>query len=403
MSYTPNIESRIIIKRAEQFNTVLRSDVTYHIDGSIDMGTISIKLPNDGPLSITAGGFFVSKLYSTEDNYTMFANPDSGNPSDFNIEGVELSVSGANSKLFDVDNDGNNASFEFINCNIGSFSRLTTSFGNVDNYRQVRFLGCGFINYSDGLTFNGTFAGGLAVTDSILLSAQAGSSLFKEGLALSIQGRSISNVNASSGSNASNIIVWDFQESNIQNDSGFQLDGASFTNLTDPIPNLSETSTKSFFKDCVNIKNTRAGFEAEFTAQVLTPLTVNTEAKVLGTTVISNNTWWSQTANNEWTYNSDQLRTFRVTVNVVVDAGPNDELAVIVRQWDNSASAYVQLKYKLRTVNNVGGGLDIQDYNFVTSGVFEINDRIELWMENTTDGTDATVQISSDIFVDVIL
>lgn len=400
MTYTPKLNNRIIVTTAAQLSWTLSSSIEYLVDWEINMGTTEINIPANW-ITITGLWFNISKLYSEENNYTMFdwAWVDW----DVAIQGLELSVWGTLSKIFNVDNEWNNNAMEFIDCNIWSFARLTTSFGDITEYRQVRFAWCWFINYSDWFTLNNTFSWWLAVTDSIILSSQSGSSLFKEGTSLVLQGSSTSNINAWSGLNALNTIVWDFQPSNIQDDGGFTLDWARFWSLTNPLPNFPETSTKAFFRDCVGITNTRPWFETEFTAEVTTPLTEDILAKALWTTVTTNSIWWGQTGNNEVTYLSTLKKDFKVTWNITLDWGANDNLSIVIRKWDNSESSYVDLKTKTQNVSNIIWWSDVAIFTVITRWEFEINDRIELWIRNNDDNTDATVvQSVSELFVEVI-
>lgn len=399
MSYTPNIENRIIVKRAEQLDTTLRSDVVYYIDGLIDMGTIEIVVPSGG-LFLTGVDYFKSGLYSTADNYTMFKTAVGIPTSNIRIQELNFWASGVNSKLFDLDGTGNFGAIEFNSCNLGDFTGTTTEIGELTGFRQFRTNDSGFFLVQDGLTFSGTWAGGFRIGDSIALSTAANVTLFKEGTSLLFQGRCISDINASSLNNTT--IIFGFQESNFQEDGAFQLNGASF-NRDAPAVTMSENSTKAFFKDCVGIRNTRPGFEMEFTTPVLTPLTVNTPTKILGTTTTTNNTWWTQTDNNEITYDSNLVRDFEVIIPLEIDGGANDELALELRRWDDSLGSFEIIKTKVRNVSNLIGGLDKAIYNLVaTVRDVEKNDFLTLYKENRTDGTDATTLVGSEMICKVI-
>lgn len=389
------IDKTVVVKTASQLAGELQSDVVYFIDGMIDMGSTQIVVPSGG-LNLQGASFFVSGLYSTENSYTMFTN--SGTSGNFSAENLELSVSGTSSQLFDLDNNESNGAAELINCNVGSFSRTTTSFGEISSYRQIRFDGCGFFNYSDGLTLSGTMAGGLAVTDSVVISAQSGSALFKEGTSLIINGSSTSNINASSGANAANTIIWDFQESNIGSDGGFVLESARFGNLTDPLPNLSETSTKVKFTDCLGIRNTFIGAVWHVSTEAETVLTADTITKLAGTTTYNQLVYFSGSADNAVQYESTDTRDFVIDGTVVLNGGigfAGNSLTLTVRQWDNSASSYTELETYTKTVPNSIGVAEQLDMAFFAFATLDEDDRIELWITNNGAATNATMTQAS--------
>lgn len=392
------IDNRVIVKQASDFG-VIDSSKQYFIDGLIDMGTTELTIPAGG-IFLAGLDYFLSGLYSTEDNYTMFKTA-SGIPcSNFRAKELNFWASGTGSKLFDLTGDGNGA-IEFNSCNKGDFAGSTTSGGELTSFRQYRTNDTGFFLLQDGFTFNGTWSGGFRIGDSIALATIGTMTLFKEGINLTFGARSISDGNFGSLNNTTT--VFDFREENFLTDGGFQLNGAAFNPVAPAVPNISEASTKAFFKDCVGIQNTRPGYEMEFTNQAVTLLTLNTPTKALGETTTLNAEWWEQTANNEVTYLSTLVKDYKITVNVVVDGGPNDDIAVIVQKLNSAGTVIETLKTKVRNVSNVVGGLDVASYSFVTRGTFNFGEKIRIDLENQTDGTDATMlDNESQIFVEVI-
>jgi hypothetical protein len=398
--WSSNIDTEIIVQQASQLSGVLSSDKVYVIDGVIDLGAVEITVP-EGGLFIRGIDYFVSGLISTADNHTMFKNGAGAYTGNFKMSDIFMTSSGTNSKLFDLDNQQNFGAIEFESCNLGDFSDATTSLGELSNYRQFRTNDCGFFRVQDGLTFSGTWAGGFRINDTIVLSQLAGSTLFKPSVGLTFAGRCISDINAASVDPTT--ITFDFIPSNFLLDGGFQLSSASFAPNSAISVTTDETNIKAFFRDCVEIRNTRAGFNMEWSTETITPLTLDTPTKALGSTTTFNNTWFTQTANNEVTYDSSLSKDARIAVNVTVDGGANDEINLIIRHWDNSASAYIDVKNKVRSIANLVGGLDVASYTFVTRvNDLALNDRIEIWLENTTDSTDATILNGSEINVEIM-
>lgn len=395
MTFTPAIDKRIIIKEAWQLSWTLRSDTEYLIDGEIDLGTNTIAVPSGG-LTMVWLWFNISKLYSTQDNYTMF----NGGGTSWNIalRWMEISASWLNSKLFNINNNWNNGAAEFLDCNIGSFSRLTTSFGNFDNYRQLRFDGCGFINYSDWFTLNWTFNGWVAVTDSIILSSQSWSTLFKEGTSFVMNGSSISNINASSWLNNANSVVWDFQESNIASDEWFVLDSARFGSLVNPLPNLDSGSTKTFFRSCVGIDNTFIWWIWQLTTEAATTIAIGTITKLAWTTTYKALEHFSSNWDNSLVYNSTIQKDFVITWTAVLSWGlwfAWDSVTLTIRKWDDSLSAYENLDEYTKIVPNSVGVAEVLDIAFFSYATLNQNDRIELWVTNNSWAADITLSTSS--------
>ena len=115
----------------------------------------------------------------------------------------------------------------------------------------------------------------------------ASSVAFGEGTTLLFEGSSQSGLNALSVDDTA--IVFDFDEANFSSDWGFNLDGARFKIASghDPIPNISNTSTKRYFKNSRGVENTFPGGRMEFTTQAVTTLTVDTPTKAAGTTTLT--------------------------------------------------------------------------------------------------------------------
>ena len=84
---------------------------------------------------------------------------------------------------------------------------------------------------------------------------------------------------------------------------------------------------------------------------------------------------------------------------ITIDGGPGDVLNCILRKYDNSA-AYVEIGSVTRNVSNLVGGADVAIFVLQYPVTLDVDDRVELWIENTTDGTDATVLEGSYLVVD---
>ena len=251
------------------------------------------------------------------------------------------------------------------------------------------------------MTFGGTWEGGFRINDTIVLSQANNSTLFKPAIGLTFGGRCISDLNAASVDPTT--ITFDFIPANFLLDGGFQLTGASFAPNSSISVTTDETSIKSFFSGCVEIRNTRAGFEMVWTTESATTVTGSADAKASGTTVSSDATWFTQTGNNQITYNSSLTKDLLLNANIVVDGGANDDIKVTIRKWDNISSAYVNVKSRTQSINNLVGNDDLSFFNISTRvNDLKQNDRIELWVANVSDNTSLTIIEGSDLIGEIV-
>ena len=93
----------ILITMASQLAGDLDSSKQYVIDGKIDMILQSIIVPAGG-LNIGGHGFNISNLYSSEPNFTLFVTKAGTYSGDLYLTDLEVAITGAGSKVFDLDN-----------------------------------------------------------------------------------------------------------------------------------------------------------------------------------------------------------------------------------------------------------------------------------------------------------
>lgn len=375
--------------------------VVYTPVGMVDAGDIPLEVGSE-KLLIVGNSYFVSGIYSNEDNYTMFRNASGEFVGNVDIRQCSFYASGANSKLIDLDGTGNSGAIEFSSCNIGDFAGSTTEIGTLTSFRQFKASNCGFFRTQGSLKFAGTWSGGFRITETIVLAQGANTKLFEPVAGLTFAGRCISDINAASVDPTT--ITFDFVPENFLLNGGFQLSSASFAPNSSISVTTDETSTKAFFRDCIEIRNTRPGFESEWTTNTVTPLTSGAPpTKALGATVINNETWFEQISNNEWGYLSSLTKDLNIDVDINVDGSPNVEISVHVMHYDDSASTWLSVKSKTRIISNFIGGADIALFTFKTRiDDFAENDKISIYLENETDGSDATILAGSEIYVEVL-
>lgn len=388
----------IIVKQPSDFGTIDSSKV-YLIDTMIDMTGVEIEIPVGG-LFLRGHDYFVSGLYTTDDNSTLFVNSTGQDAGNVRMTNIEMYCTGTNSKIFDLDNNGNFGAVEFNSCNFGTFAAETTSLGEFAGYRQFRTSDAAFIRVADGFTFSGIMAGGLRLADSIILAPVSGAVLFKEGTSLIFNDSVRSDLNGLSVAPAD--AVFDFVDGNFLLDWGFNLDGARFPIGSNAVPNIPNTSTKRYFRDCRGVQNTFPGGDWTMVTQLATVLTAGTLVQANGNVAYNDLVHFSggPLNTNQLVYDSNVTGDYVVTGNIVVDGGPNDQVDVVIRQFDDSAGTYIDLKTFSRQISNVVGGLDVAYYQIAAPCELDVNDRIEVWLRNNTDNTNATVLNGSFLRVD---
>jgi hypothetical protein len=386
----------VIVKTPEDLKDI-DSTKNYMVDGAIDMGTTQIKVPVDG-ISISGlnGGREVCILYSSEDNYTMFINDDGGFAGNVLAESMTFRTTGTNSKLFDLDNNGFNGSFEFVGVNFGGFgSDFTESLGSLTSYRQIFMEACGFYNVKDGFTLNGSFSG-LVIQNSNTIGTDA-FTLLKEGTSLTFSGSVRSNINFLSVNTSS--VLMDFQESNILLKGGLSLENVR-SGADDALPSITGSSTYARFRNCLGIRNTYVGGQWSVSTGATTVIgSSGTFYKMEGTTSYVDMQWFTSSGNNRFVYDGDQTIEVECKGILSFTGGNNDEMAIKFRKWDNSASAWVDGESFTSTLN--GGASGTRSENLGFNAYFEVDngDYIEVWIANNKDTSNITLDVGGLVSV----
>lgn len=387
MSYIRDIEKEILVRRAEDFGTIDSSKV-YVIDGDVDMGSTSITIPSTG-IQIKGLGTVVSKMRSTQASYDMFVDA-AGDCGDVFISGVDFIVSGAGSQVFNLTNGAGSNTFELSDVNFTSCTKI----GILTDFRQFLAVRGFMLSCTGGWEFAGTWAGGARIS-TFLVRAFTGT-LFKGITGLTFGSRFLSdaNIDIPSGS-----VGYDFaNESMFTNDGDYELLGGELTGAGTLTSGVSNTSVKSKWRDNNGIANTYVGSRWTLTSETATTVSASsTYYKAAGTTTYADETWFSNSTDNAPVLDSSNPIEVICSGALSLTAGNNQDLRVKVRQWDNSASAYVDLE-TMPQVTTSGTG-NAQTVAVIAFATMEENDRIELWVSNESATANITLKENSQFAI----
>ena len=368
----------------------------YFIDGVIDVGSTSIDVPDTG-LSLVGYGFDISKMISTEENFTLFNSLDCGNVF---LNSFTIDISGNNSQVFDL---SSGTGFEAIEMNSINFENCT-SLGELTGFRQGLETNTGRFGGTPELTFNNAWAGGYRISTSIALNMNDFTALFKEGNSLTFEGRFIIGLNLNLPTNGA---LTDFSASNITNSESLEIEnsfirrnGVINTSDTTITPNIDEKNLESFWSDNVGVANTQKYIRQQITTEVTTNVSGGAYSVLEGTfTVDSDPSHFDSPSNGQLRLLSGNGK-YQIFGNLIIDGGPNDVIDLrITKSSDDGATWPVVINNVTRVINSLVGGRDVGffEINFLSS--IKENERIRLEVANLTDNTDVTAELDSTLIV----
>ena len=395
------LSNRVVVTQASDLAGVLDSTKEYFLDGVIDMGSQSIEVPDDG-LSIVGYSFDLSKLISSENNYTMLTSPVGGSG---NIIGRDFAfeVTGTSSKVHGITDSNGTHAFEFARVNYNN----CTSLGSITNYRQGLEVGTGRFGGQPELELIGSWAGGYFIDTSIVRGLTDGAyTLFKAGAGFLMSSRFRSNMNVDLPASAS---LFDFSPANFVNPSTLQIDGAIVTrdgvfdstdaNIT---PNIDQTNVTSNWMGNNGMPNTFVGGSIGVTTELETTIAVANTFVDLAATL-----WTSSDLQHFSTPSGSQLkhlgntpREFKVTANFAIDSIAGDDITLRVVRWDDSAATNITVLDQTREINNFVGGRDVAFFNIDINTTLDQNDYIFLQVANVAATNNVTAEADSYYIVE---
>lgn len=227
-SFKDKSKEVVIRSKVDLVNKVLSAEVSYIIDGIINiLPTDSVIVPIGG-LSLSGYGFDVSAIKAIGNNSTIFTNPAEGCGNLF-IQNLSIEASGTGSKVFNLTNSGAvTGGADAIELGVVNFNNCT-SLGTVKNFRQGLWNNVGIFGCKEGITFEGVWSGGFRADLVIVRNfgvAGVGGTLFKAGADLLFKSRFLTDINADfkASGNLSDFIAANFNTTKL-----YQIKAAQVT------------------------------------------------------------------------------------------------------------------------------------------------------------------------------
>lgn len=394
------LASLVPVTKASDLSGILDSTKFYFIDGAVDMGTQSIEIP--------AGGLFlgglnveVSRLFSTEDNHTMFTSPVGGSGS-FLSTFVTFTESGATSQLFNIVGKTGNEAIEFQN----TIFRDCDSLGTVDNYRQGLETITSRFGRTPTLTLKGAWAGGYRATTTLVRNLAAGMTdpIFKAGAGFIMQSRFLTDVNVDLPALAP---LFDFAPANFPNVGTVLLDrcvitrdGAVDANDPNITPNLAAGDLASFWTGNNGIANTLVGGASVITVEAVTTITAQDAFVALaGTWTPSALQHFDAPANGQLRHKGNVPREYVAIIDLVIAGTQNTEITVRLKMWDDSTSSFVTVHDQTRPVLNQPGGTNVAFFGLSHDITLDINDFAFFEVANRSGTQNVTAQLEGALIL----
>lgn len=393
---TEGLANRVVVRTKADLAGTLDPTKEYFIDGIIDMEGQSIEVPAGG-LNLSGYDFNVSKLISSVGGYTMFTSPVGGS-GDLLGKDYAIEVTGAGSQVYNLVSATGFDAFEFARINYNNCSSL----GTIDGYRQGLESGTGRFGGSPNMILKGAWAGGYFIDTSIVRVLDAGftGALYEAGAGFTMASRFRSNQNIDLPASAS---FFDFAQANFPNPSTLQLDGCIITrngasDATDPniTPNITAAELAASWSNNQGIPNTFEGGTLTITVATATIISAtSTFVDLDGTFTPSDLQHFDEPANGQLRHLGNNPREYRVVGSVVIEGPANDDVALKLVKWDDSASAFVDVFTQTRDINNLVGGTNRGFFDFNFPVVLDQNDYVKFQVANNSTTGNLTGLVDS--------
>lgn len=358
------------------FDTELRSDTVYYIDGTITIPSGTNIIFNNSKNFIVGAGSLMSGIVHATDSTTLFSSSSCGH---VYLSNIFISVTGTSSQVFNLtDSDGSHffqqRELLYTNC---------TSLGTISGFLQ----GIEFCTIRDGgtptLTFTGTWGLGYCINDSLTRNLTNSTfSIYTCASGQSFGSRFTGNPTMIL---PSQVTAFTVAASNFE-DGQFQLRGANFQGSGTVIADTDfYRSTKSLLGSNFGLASTVVGGTWQVSTEATTSMSSSgTAYKLAGTTTDYDFTWFELTSNNTITCLTTLVMGIQIYFSgAFISSRSNETFDLIIRFWDDSAGAYLSdatchvgfttnTSTRAESVSVFSRRIDITQ-----------NDRIEVWATST--------------------
>jgi hypothetical protein len=393
------LENVIVVRSASQLSGTIDSTKAYLIDGIVDMGSTSIEVPAGG-INIRGITVGVSKLISSENNYTMFTSPVGGSGGVIKIDMI-ISVTGTSSQVYDLtDVDGTNiirlGTTDFVDC---------TSLGELTGYFTGLETSCARFGGSPSLTFSGAWAGGYRQQTCIVAQLDSGfaGSVFTEGDTFTMVNRFLTDVSCDLPASAA---FCDFQPSNFANPSTVVVREAQFSrngsfDSTDSniFTNLVASDLASNWMNNKGIPNTFPGGLMSITTEVDTTInTINVFETLAGTWTATDLQHFDQPSNGQLRHLGDFPVEYSMGTSFIIEGTSGDAITIRLRKFDSSATSTSTLFEETRSINSFQGPADAAFFNILRNFTLDNQDYV-FWEVANGTGTDTVTATDAARFL----
>ena len=396
-----SLDYRVIVNQnnvSETLGGTIDAEKEYFIDGIVDISNTEINILGAG-INIKGYDFKISKILSTEDNYTLFNGVATG---DVFIQNVSIDISGTDSKVYDITANTGNEAIEIISVNYDN----CTSLGEINGYRQGLEEGTGRFGGAPELTLSGTWLGGFVISTSIVRSLDSGSySLFKAGTAFEMASRFKTDLNVDLPTGAS---LCDFSTSNFMNSNTLQLEDCIVTRNGDfdandslLTPNITKSDLPCLWRNNTGLPNTFIGGNMSITTETETVISsIGVFVDLAGTYTTNDLEHFDSPSNGQLRHLGVSPIEFKVVISGVLDSADGDEIDLKIVVWDDSASVFVDYKTQRRVVNNLQGGRDVAFFNMQDNIFLNTNDYVKFQVANDTSTSNITAELSTEFTIE---
>lgn len=385
-----DINDLLDIHPANASNEIELSNAVYYID-SLDFDLGVYKLVTNVDTAIHGYSQLLNQMTSNEDNISMITS--TGNLFLFDIR---FNCTGVNSQVITMTGTGTESlDMKYVELSFG------TTGGTINGIRQFFWFG-GFGIGGRGFLLQGDISGARISNTRVINFMDY---VLKGDTGMTIGNiRSDANITIPSGS-----VAYDFDYDMITEDEGYQItdgfydgDGLMVSPFTTGDTLTTEDSRKSFFtnnKGVASMNTFVGGYWLNTTEVTTTISTIDTPVKLNGVTTYFDLSHFTQTSSNSFVKNTDNNNEFIIQGSVTIDGNPNRIFNLIVRKWNDFNSIYEDLITFSKNINNFSGGDDRADFNILVTTNMSVNDRIELWVSNSTDTSNVTMKNSSQLII----